>query len=179
MVCIWPLKHCLDRYHFKFTLSSLKIYYILCNFYYQDCIRRQSSLRMKWLEDYQQLLSQMSDAKKVCCKPEVRFLIQGVLSHHRRMVIEDAVMKNKCWAINKSLILSESLEVSDFSFMQASKNWKSVWHLLSNSHNYFNILFPSAGQRLGLGVCLFPELWCRKPIFNNLFWRNVFHSGSD
>lgn len=54
-----------------------------------------AALRMKWLLDYHQ--AQMGGAREICCKPEVRFLIQGVMSHHRRMVIkdEDAVMKNK------------------------------------------------------------------------------------
>lgn len=39
----------------------------------------------------------MGDAREICCKREVRFLTQGVMSHHRRMVIkdEDAIMKNK------------------------------------------------------------------------------------
>lgn len=91
--------------------------------------------------------------------------IRDVLSHHRRTLTGDTVMKNKCWPINKSLILSESLEVSDFSFMQASKIWKSIWHLLSNFHNYFNILFSSTGQGLGLGLCLLPKLVMQKIYF--------------
>lgn len=31
----------------------------------------------------------MGDAREICCKPEVRFLTQGVMSRHRRMVIKD------------------------------------------------------------------------------------------
>lgn len=74
------------------------IYYLLCNFYYLDCEWLQSSLRMKWLKDYHQLLLQMSDAKKVCCKPEVRFLIQGVLSQknaNRRHRNENQMLAHK------------------------------------------------------------------------------------
>lgn len=113
---------------------------IIISYYYRWVMLRKSAVSLRWGSWY-----------KVC--------------YHRRMLTEDTVMKTKCWPINKSLILSESLEVSDFSFMQASKNWKSIWHLLSNSHNYFNILFPSAGQGLGLGLCLLPKLVMQKTYF--------------
>lgn len=47
------------------------------------------------LLDYHQ--AQMGDPWEICCEPEVRLLIQSVMSHPRRMVVkaEDAVMKNK------------------------------------------------------------------------------------
>lgn len=96
----------LDRPHFSPFCPHLKkkekekkkqCCYFLCCFHFEDCILRQlcGIMEKEQLLDYHQ--AQMGDAWEICCEPEVRLLIQSVMSHHRRMVTkaEDAIMKNK------------------------------------------------------------------------------------